>query len=206
MIPRAAAARLSLYLRELRRLQRDGIERISSRQLATELGVKDAIVRKDLAYLGAFGRRGVGYIVEELSQSIRTRMCGPTNWRVILVGAGNLGAALLGYRGFADQGFEVIAALDVDPQRIGKRLGNVTIEPLEHLEKIVSKNDITLAILAVPAEAALPIAQRIAATGLTGILNFAPTTLRLGGKTIVANVDLASELQQLAFSVNRREA
>lgn len=202
-VPRAAAARLSLYLRELRRLQGNGVTGISSRELGAALGVSDAIVRRDLASLGQLGRRGVGYSVLSLMDQIRSLMGIDRPWPVLLVGAGSLGTALLRHRGFSEQGFHVVAAVDIDPERIGKKVGSVEIFDVEQLEPLVQQHRVALAILAVPGDAAGALAQRIADAGIAGILNFSPVTLKVTGEVSVANVDLAGELQQLAFSVAR---
>ncbi len=202
-VRRAAAARLSLYLRELRRLQRLGVIGISSRELGEALGVTDAVVRRDLASLGQLGRRGVGYSVVGLMEQIRQLMGIERPWHVLLVGAGSLGTALLRHRGFSEQGFRVVAAVDVDPSQTGRQVGTVTIHPLHELEELITEHQVTLAILTVPAEAAAAIAQRLADAGVSGILNFAPVTIKVTGDVCIANVDLAGELQQLAFLVAR---
>jgi redox-sensing transcriptional repressor len=202
-ISRATAVRLSLYLRELRRLQREAVAGISSQDLGNSLGVSDAVVRRDLACLGQLGRRGVGYSVQELICNICEIMGMARDWHVLLVGAGNLGTALLRYRGFGEQGFRVVAAIDNDPRRVGGKIGDVEIFHLDQLEETVETRQVSLGILAIPAEDAPAIAQRLATAGVSGILNFAPITLKIAGDICVANVDLAAELQQLAFSVAR---
>lgn len=203
-IPRAAVGRLSLYLRELRRLAGEGIGHASSGRLGKLLGVSDAVVRRDLGHLGPMGRRGVGYEVEPLIERIRQTLGSDVLWNVALVGAGSLGNALLRYRGFEDQGFRLVAAFDIDPRRIGTSVGGIPILALDDFEQQVRQHQIVLAILAVPADVAPATAKRVADAGVAGILNFAPVTLQTGGATCVANVDLASELQQLAFSVVRQ--
>jgi len=202
-IPAAAVARLSLYLRELRRLQGAGIEGVSSSQLGGRLGVSSAVVRRDLATLGQLGRRGVGYEIAGLSNRIRAALGADQVWNVALIGTGSLGTALLRYRGFSEQGFRLKAAFDIRPDRIGQSVGGVPVLPLSELEREIKNREITLTILAVPAEAAQETAERLANAGVTGVLNFAPVTLNLRGETCVANVDLASELQQLSFAVVR---
>lgn len=203
-IPPSSVARLSLYLRELRRLVRDGTAGVSSQQLGSCLGVTAAVVRRDLAYLGSLGRRGVGYDVNGLSTSIRKALGADKAWNVCLIGTGSLGTALLRYRGFSEQGFRLVAAFDVRHDRIGDNVGGVPVLDMKDLESVITAREVSLAILAVPTEAAQSIAERLAAAGVTGILNFAPLNLTVGRGTCVANVDLASELQQLSFAVVRQ--
>lgn len=203
VIPAAAVSRLSLYLRELRHLRREEVTKISSSQLGRRLGVSAAVVRRDLACLGQLGRRGIGYDIAALSERIRSALGADKTWNVALIGAGSLGTALLRYRGFAEQGFRLVAAFDVSPQRIGQSVGGIPILELAALESTIVERQIALAILAVPAEAAQPIADRLARSAVAGILNFAPVTLRVGGETCVVDVDLASELQQLSFAILR---
>lgn len=203
-VPAAAVARLSLYLRELVRQSRSGVVSVSSTELGDFLGVSAAVVRRDLAYLGCLGRRGVGYNVNGLATSIRVALGADKSWNVCLVGVGSLGTALIRYRGFAEQGFRLVAAFDVSPERIGCDIAGVPVLDIAGLENAISQYEISLAILAVPADAAQLVAGRLAAAGISGILNFAPLNLSVGGKTWVVNVDLASEMQQLSFAVARQ--
>ncbi|WP_153555131.1 redox-sensing transcriptional repressor Rex [Roseimaritima sediminicola] len=200
-IPPAAVGRLSLYLRELRRLAAAGSDHASSRQLGQLLGVSDAVVRRDLAYLKPQGRRGVGYVIRPLVQRIRQTLGSNQVWNVVLLGTGSLGNALLRYQGFQEQGFRWVAAFDIAPERIGTVVQDVPVYHTDQLERRIRELEANLAIIAVPAGATGEIARRLAAAGITGILNFAPVALRVGDEICVANVDLASELQQLAFSV-----
>lgn len=200
-IPRAAVGRLSLYLRELQRLAAEEMQHVSSRRLGELLGVSDAVVRRDLGHLRPAGRRGVGYTIAPLIVRIRQTLGGHMEWRVALVGAGSLGHALLRYKGFEQQRFHFVAAFDVDPDLVGTEIGGVPVRGVEALEQEIRDQQITLAILSVPAGAAHSLAKRLSRAGITGILNFAPVVLQTGPETCITNVDLASELQQLAFSV-----
>lgn len=202
-IPAAAVSRLSLYLRELRHLGRENVTSISSSELGRRLGVSAAVVRRDLACLGQLGRRGIGYEIAALTGRIRSALGADQTWNVVLIGAGSLGTALLRYRGFSEQGFRLLAAFDTDEQRVGQTVGGIPVLELSALESVIVERQIALAILAVPAEAAQPIADRLARSSVAGILNFAPVTLRVGGATCVVDVDLASELQQLSFAIMR---
>jgi redox-sensing transcriptional repressor len=205
-VSKAVISRLSLYLRELQHVARDGRETISSTALGQRLGCTDAQVRKDLANFGQFGRRGVGYRCRELVAAIRRILGTHEPWAVALIGVGNLGRALLGYRGFARQGFRFVAALDADPAKVGLQVEGLRIHALDDLPRIVRDHKIRLAVIAVPAAAAQEVADQVAAAGIEGILNFAPVALSLPRRVSQAGVDVAIELEQLAFSVLRRSA
>jgi redox-sensing transcriptional repressor len=202
--PKAVVSRLSLYLRELQRLLRDDKQTVSSSQLGKLLGFTDAQVRKDLAYFGQFGHPGVGYRCDELVAEIKRILGTDREWIVALVGVGNLGRALLGYRGFASQGFRLVAAFDADQSKIGQPFEGIAIEPIEMLEQTCRDRSVTLGLIAAPAEAAQEIANRYVAAGVVGILNFAPVTLSLPEGVSLVGVDLATELEQLSFSVANR--
>jgi len=193
-VPKAVVSRLSLYLRELQRLQQDSHQTTSSTQLGRLLGLTDAQVRKDLAYFGQFGYPGIGYRCEELIQKIREILGTNREWPVVLVGVGNLGRALLGYRGFGRQGFKVVAAFDSDPEKIQREIEGVPVHPLEQMADMVRRHGIRLAILAVPASEAQGVADQLVASGVVGVLNFAPVTLNLPPEVAKIGVDLAMEL------------
>ena len=199
--PKAVVHRLSLYLRELQRLQRDGEETISSTQLGRLLGLSDAQVRKDLAYFGQFGYPGVGYRCQELMEQIRRILGTDRRWPVYLVGVGHLGQALLGYKGFGEQGFEIVAAFDIDPRKIGQTLGGVPVLDLQQIGEQVQRTGVRLVVLAVPAAEAQRVAEQLVGAGIHGILNFAPVTLSLPEGVSSVGVDLAIELEQLLFAV-----
>ncbi len=200
-VPKAVVSRLSLYLRELQHLVRDGQETISSTQLGTLLGLTDAQVRKDLAYFGQFGYPGIGYRCSELIQAIKGILGTNQTWGVALVGVGNLGRALAGYRGFAQQGFNLLAAFDVDPAKVGDTVEGVPVYHHDQLPIVIQQHKIRLAVLAVPATMAQSVADTLVAAGVEGILNFAPVTLSLPKQVRVVGVDLAMELEQLSFAV-----
>ncbi len=204
-VPKAVISRLSLYLRELQHLIRDGHETTSSNQLGRLLGFTDAQVRKDLAYFGHFGYPGIGYRCDELILAVRRILGTNVEWNVVLVGVGNLGRALLGYRGFRQQGFHVVAALDTDPEIIGGSVEGVPVYHLDRLPDLAREHKIRLGILAVPAAAAQSVADRVVAAGICGVLNFAPLTIALPSHVRQVGVDLAIELEQLAFAVVKRQ-
>ncbi len=200
-VPKAVVARLSLYLRELQQLLNDDTHTVSSQVLGTRLGVTGAQVRKDFTYFGQFGYPGVGYRCDELIAEIKRILGTDQTWPVALIGCGNLGQALLGYRGFQKQGFDVVAAFDISPKLIGTEVAGLTVQDIQTLSEWVDKENISLVILAVPAEAADQVVEAILKSGVTGILNFAPVTLKLPKRIQVVGVDLAIELEQLAFGV-----
>src|SRR5690554_2807506 len=162
-VPKAVVNRLSLYLRELQHLVRDGRETTSSNQLGKVLGFTDAQVRKDLAYFGHFGYPGIGYRCDELIAAIRRILGTDQTWTVALVGAGNLGRALLGYRGFQQRGFNFVAAFDIDPAKIGTLIEGVPVQHLDRLPQVTQENRIRLGLIAVPAVAAQSAADRLVA-------------------------------------------
>lgn len=200
-VPKAVVSRLSLYLRELQQLLLASKKTISSTNLGRRLGLTAAQVRKDFAYFGQFGYPGIGYRCEELIAEIKKILGTDRVWNVALVGCGNLGQALLGYRGFQKQGFRVVAAFDVSPEIVGKTIEDLRVHHLDELTEISKLHDIRLAILAVPSHSAHKVSDQLVGAGISGILNFAPVTLTLPKSVSVVGVDLAMELEQLAFAV-----
>jgi redox-sensing transcriptional repressor len=200
----ATIGRLPLYLRELQQLQRQGLARIQSGVLARRLGLNDSQVRRDLSGFGSVGRPGVGYDVKGLIKTIQEVLGSDRSWNVILVGIGNLGRALSGYRGFEQQGFQLVGAFDIDNEKIGEQVGTLSVLPINELDDFVQTHRVELAIVAVPASAVMDVTQRLELAGIAGILNFAPVTLKRPKSSIpVVNVDLAAELQRLAFAVSQ---
>jgi redox-sensing transcriptional repressor len=202
-IPRKAIYRLSVYFRGLQRLKANGIHTVSSEALAKAAGVKPTQLRKDLTYFGQFGTRGLGYDVDQLTQMISDRLGTTRLQPVILVGVGNLGLALLSYRGFAQEGFEIIAAFDADLTRKRSKDLPVPIYGMDKLEDIITRNNVKMAILTVPASAAQEVANSMVRLGITGILNFAPIVLDAPEQVTVNNVNLAIELENLSYFVQR---
>lgn len=200
-IPRKAIYRLSIYLRCLQRLRHNDIRTVSSEALAKVAGVKSTQLRKDLTYFGQFGTRGLGYDVDQLCQMIGdvlgTRRLQP----VILVGVGNLGSALLSYRGFEQEGFEIVAAFDADADRRRTRPAHVPIQPMADLPAFVAQRSVRMAILTVPATAAQEVANHLVTSGITAILNFAPIMLQVPEEVMVNNVNLAIELENLSYFI-----
>jgi redox-sensing transcriptional repressor len=201
-IPDPAVRRLSLYLRQLETFKRKDRRTISSKQLGESLGLTDAQVRKDLAYFGQFGHPGIGYRVDELIGQVKHILGTDKAWNVLLVGAGNLGRALGAYRGFSAKGFNVVAVFDNDPAKVGKKLGDFTVQALSEIPATVQKLGIRLAILGVPADAAQDLADQLIAAGVRGLLNFAPVSISVPRDVALSTVDVAVHLEQLSFQVN----
>lgn len=199
-IPRKAIYRLSVYLRCLLRLKQNNIQTVSSEALARAARVKPTQLRKDLAYFGQFGTRGLGYDVEQLSKMISDLLRTTSLQPVILVGVGNLGLALLSYRGFEQEGFEIVAAFDVDLRKRNKQVAQ-QIYPLEKLPEIIRQREAKMAILTVPASAAQEVANTLVQCGITGILNFSPIVLHVPDDVIVNDVNLAIELENLSYFI-----
>ena len=200
-VPKAVVSRLSLYLRELQHLVRDGYETTSSTQLGRLLGFTDAQVRKDLAYFGQFGYPGIGYRCQELIDAIKGILGTNQPWPLAIVGLGNLGRALLNYRGFQHQGFRIVAAFEVDPAKVGSQVDGIPIYHLDDCSEVVQQFGIRLAVIAVPGPAAQRVADSLVNAGIEGILNFAPVTLNLPKHVNTVGVDLAIELEQLSFAL-----
>src|SRR5262245_44951725 len=175
-VPKAVVSRLSLYLRELQHLLRDGHQTTSSSHLGNLLGLTDAQVRKDLAYFGHFGYPGIGYRCDELISAIRKILGTDRPWTVAMVGVGNLGRALLGYRGFGQQNFRIVAAFDVDQSKVGLTIEGVRVHALDALPQVARENHIKLGLIVVPAAAAQVVADKLVGAGIEGIVNFAPVT------------------------------
>jgi redox-sensing transcriptional repressor len=205
-IPKVVVSRISLYLRELQRLEAAGQQTISSGQLGTLLGFSDAQVRKDLGFFGQFGYPGVGYRCDELIRAMRDILGTNHPWSVAMVGAGNLGQALLGYRGFGRQNFSIAAAFDADPAKVGQTIQGLTIQPIDELTATVRAKGIRLGMIVVPAARAQEAADLLVASGVEGIVNFAPVTLVLPPHVQNVGVDLAIELEQLSFAVTNKLA
>lgn len=201
VIPRKSVYRLSLYYRALQRLRQNSIDTVSSAALAKASGVKPTQLRKDLTYFGQIGTRGLGYNVGALSARL-TEALGTTHLQpVILVGAGNLGSALLRYPGFAKEGFEVVAAFDSKVTRARAKELGVQLFPMTKLGQFVRENKAKMAILTVPATVAQEVTNELVSAGILAILNFAPIILQVPDQVVVNNVDLAIELENLSYFI-----
>jgi redox-sensing transcriptional repressor len=205
-VPAVVVSRLSLYLRELRQLVREGRSTVSSSQLGKLLAVTDAQVRKDLAYFGHFGHPGIGYRCDELIAEIRRILGTDRQWIVTMVGVGNMGRALLRYKGFAEQGFRIVAAFDSDPRIVGSKIEGIPVYGPAQMRDVIRQQRIQLGMITVPAANAQVVADQLVLAGISGIVNFAPITLSLPERIGSIGVDLTTELEQLAFSVANRNS
>lgn len=201
VIPRKTIYRLSIYLRCLARLRENRIGTVSSEALAQAAGVKPTQLRKDLAYFGTFGTRGLGYDVADLSKRIADELGTSRLQPVVLVGVGHLGLALLSYRGFGKEGFEIVAAFDAEPQRQRDKKIRQPILGMNKLPDFVREHGVKMSILTVPAAAAQEVANQLVAAGIMGILNFAPIPLSVPEEVMVNNVNLAIELENLSYFI-----
>ena len=203
-IAESTVRRLSLYLSFLEGIERQGLDTISSDELARLGGTTSAQVRKDLSLFGSFGKRGLGYAVPELSEKLREILGLGMEWRVCIIGAGKIGAALARYRGFAERGFTVTAVYDADEAKIGKRWESLTVRPIADLEKDASRERYDIAVVATPAESTPEVARRVVKAGIKAILNFAPVQLTVPADVTVRNVNMAMELEGLSFALSNR--
>jgi redox-sensing transcriptional repressor len=198
-IPEMTVRRLSIYTRCLQQLEEDGAKTISSQELAERFNLNSAQVRKDLAYFGEFGVRGIGYYVSGLKAELQRILGLDREWPIALVGFGNLGSALFHYKGFARQGFKLAAIFDDDPAKHGRDVGGVPILPVRDLTSTVRAQAIQIAIVAVPAESAQAVTDQLVAAGIKSVLNFAPTRIRVPREVRLKDVDLSIELETLSF-------
>jgi redox-sensing transcriptional repressor len=201
VIPRRTVYRLSLYFRIVERLFQNQIDTVSSAALAKAAGVKPTQLRKDLTYFGQFGTRGLGYKVESLERQLSSVLRTARFQPVILVGAGNLGSALIHYDGFAKEGFEIIAAFDIRPNRMKGDHFKIPVLPMDHLPSFVSEHSVKLAILTVPGTGAQGVTNTLVEAGIQAILNFSTIILQVPNNVVVNNVNLAIELENLSYFI-----
>ena len=197
--------RLSLYLRFLEESTNRGLVTISSDELARRSGTTSAQVRKDLSFFGSFGKRGLGYSVPELTESLREILGLRRDWQVIIVGAGKIGTALAQYRGFRQRGFRVTAVYDRDPKKIGTRWDTLTVRDMAEIERDIQKEHPDIAVLTTPAEEAQVVVDRLVSAGVRALLNFAPIQLQVPPDVTLKNVNMAMELEGLSFALTNRD-
>ena len=197
--------RLSLYLRFLEESGQRGLVTISSDELARRGGTTSAQVRKDLSFFGSFGKRGLGYSVPELTDSLREILGLRRDWQVIIVGAGKIGTALAQYRGFQQRGFRVTAVYDRDPKKIGTRWDALTVRDMSQIERDIAKEQPDIAVLTTPPEEAQNVVDRLVGAGMRALLNFAPIQLHVPPEVTLKNVNMAMELEGLSFALTNRE-
>jgi redox-sensing transcriptional repressor len=197
--------RLSLYLRFLEESAQRGLVTISSDELARRGGTTSAQVRKDLSFFGSFGKRGLGYSVPELTDSLREILGLRRDWQVIIVGAGKIGTALAQYKGFRQRGFRVTAVYDRDPKKIGTKWDSLTVRDMSSIEKDVAKEQPDIAVLTTPAEEAQNVVDMLVRAGIRAVLNFAPIQLQVPPEVTLKNVNMAMELEGLSFALTNRD-
>ncbi len=197
--------RLSAYLRFLENFEARGLATISSEELANRGGTTSAQVRKDLSFFGSFGKRGLGYSVPELAGRLREILGLAREWKVIIIGAGKIGAALAQYRGFRQRGFTILAAYDNNPDKIGKKLEGIPVRDIGMLERDIEREKPDIVVLTVPSEEAQQVVDRVVGAGVKAILNFAPTQLQAPADVTVKTVNMAMELEGLSFALTNRD-
>ena len=193
--------RLSIYLRFLEDFEERGLATVSSDELARRGGTTSAQVRKDLSFFGSFGKRGLGYSVPELGTALREILGLGRQWKVVIVGAGKIGAALAQYRGFRQRGFSIVAAYDTNPDKIGRTLEGIEIRDMARFEADVAAERPEIAVLATPTDAAQSVLDRVNRAGIKAVLNFAPVQLHAPTDVTVKTVNMAMELEGLTFAL-----
>lgn len=197
--------RLSAYLRFLEDFEHRGLTTISSEELANRGGTTSAQVRKDLSFFGSFGKRGLGYSVPELAGRLREILGLGKEWRVVIVGAGKIGAALAQYRGFRQRGFNILAAYDNNADKIGRKLEGIPVRDIDQLERDIQRDKPDIVVLTVPGDEAQNVVDRVVKAGVKAILNFAPAQLHAPPDVAIKTVNMAMELEGLSFALTNRE-
>jgi redox-sensing transcriptional repressor len=198
-IPRIIIGRLPLYLRALNRLKKDGFIFASSRELGRLLDISAAQIRKDLSHFGELGKRGKGYEVDFLIDTLNQILHTDNIWKIVVIGAGDLGSGLARYKGFANRGFQVSAIFDIDPKKIGKQISDLIVKDIEEMEEYVRTNQIQIAVLAIPSEYAQDVIDDLVEAGITAILNYAPIYLKTPEGVQIEHIDPAVHLQKLSY-------
>lgn len=204
-IPEGAISRLVVYLREITSLANMNIRTISSAELGERTNFNDAQVRKDLGYFGQFGVSGSGYDINELKGILEKILGKNRTWNVAVVGAGHLGLALLAYPGFKEHKLNLVAAFDSEAKKIGKKIGNISVQSIENMPKAINDKKVSIGIIAVPADSAQDVADKLVSSGIECILNFAPASLNVPENVKIKNVDLSRELETLSYYLANRK-
>jgi redox-sensing transcriptional repressor len=198
-IPRIIIGRLPLYLRALTRLKKEGLDYASSHELGKLLDISAAQIRKDLSHFGELGKRGKGYEIEFLVSKLNQILNTDIVWRIIVIGAGDIGRGLARYKGFINRGFKVSAIFDIDPQKIGEKIGDLVVKDLEEMEVYITSNQIQIAVLAIPAENSQDVIDDLVKAGVTAILNYAPIYLKAPEGVQIEHIDPSVHLQKLSY-------
>lgn len=204
-IAESTVRRLSVYLRFLEEFEERGLTTVSSDELARRGGTTSAQVRKDLSFFGSFGKRGLGYSVPELATALREILGLGREWRVVIIGAGKIGAALAQYRGFRQRGFRIVAAYDAKADKIGQTLEGIEVRDAARLESDLARDRPDIAVLAIPADDAQKVLDRVVKAGIKAVLNFAPAQLHAPSDVTVKTVNMAMELEGLSFALTNRD-
>ena len=205
-ISESAVHRLSLYLRILEDLEREGRDTVSSEEMSGRSATTAAQVRKDLSLFGSFGKRGLGYAVAELAARLKKILGLDRRWRVALVGAGRIGSALVEYGGFGERGYDVVAIFDSDASKVGGKWGGLCVRDISEFEAVANDESVEIVILAIPVEAVPSVMEHVEAANVKGILNFAPTKLKVLDGVAVKNVNMVMELEALSFALSQKDA
>ncbi len=198
-IPDIVIGRLPIYLRALNLLLAEQREYTSSHELGERLGISSAQIRKDLSHFGEFGKQGTGYNIAYLQEQIRQILHVDREWPMAVVGAGDLGRALVHYRGFVPRGFRVVCVFDNDPARIGERIAGLTVQPMSELASQIAAHRVQVAMIAVPLEAAQEVATQLVEAGVEAILNYAPITISVPDSVQVQYIDPVAHLQHMTY-------
>jgi redox-sensing transcriptional repressor len=201
-IPDIVIGRLPIYLRALTRLAEEGREVTSSHELGQLLGISSAQIRKDLSHFGGFGKQGTGYHIDYLIEQLRQVLKVNREWEVALVGAGDLGSAVAHYKGFQDRGFKIVAVFDASPEKVGKKLGNYTIQSMDDAARIIRERGIKMAMIAIPAQHAQQVADMLIEAGVRAILNYAPISLNVPDDVRVQYIDPVVHMQRMTYYLN----
>jgi redox-sensing transcriptional repressor len=198
-IPDIVIGRLPLYLRALTRLQQEGRDVTSSHELGRRLGISSAQIRKDLSHFGGFGKQGTGYQIEFLVDKLRQVLQVNQQWAVAVVGAGNLGSAISHYDGFTERGFRISWLFDADPGKVGNQIGKFKVLPITDMEQVIKENNCQIAMLAVPAEYAQDVADKLVQAGVRAILNYAPISINVPENVMVQYIDPVVHMQHMTY-------
>lgn len=204
VISKATIDRLPLYFRTLRLAQDEGIDIISSDELGRRLGITPEQIRKDLASFGQFGKKGVGYYVNELKRNVGEILGLDNHWNIAVIGIGHLGVALANYQNFVTLGFNLVALFDQNPDVIGSTVNHVNVEDIKDLDEIIKERKVHIGIIAVPAAFAQEIADKLVAAGVRGIWNFAPVKMKVPDTMHIVNEDLSVGLSSLSYHITRK--
>ncbi|MGB2693676.1 MAG: redox-sensing transcriptional repressor Rex [Dehalococcoidia bacterium] len=204
-IPEVVIDRLPVYARALESLRGQGMEVVSSQELGDQLGVTPAQIRKDLSYFGRFGKQGRGYNVQRLLDELRDILGLTREWPMVLVGVGRLGRAIVGYGGFAPQGFRIVEAFDADPGIVGTSVDGLIVKPINTLQEVLQKQKVGIAIVAVPGESARAVIDMLVACGVKAILNYAPVSPHVPASVRVKDIDPVLALQSMTFYIKDQD-